>query len=394
VYGARQQLLTRILSSRYFEHAHAQSAVLRYLVERSCTSTVPPKEYEIGVNALGRPATFDPRISPIVRVLVAGVRERLAAYFHAEGRWEPCHLTIPKGGYQVVFQDAVTARVADAAAPYKYAALEQFWRPHLVSTGGNILVYTEPLFFRDDQGHYFRDPDVNDIPTAERVLGIRAPGMKFGPMRVTYGCLWTGEVHCMLSIIRMFRELGAPLEIRTPRICAWAELKQTSLVLLGNSRTNSILKSFELDSPFRLHAHTIENRKPKKGERRLYRGSRSGGPALERMTTYALVTRRPAVTSGNVVTMIAADHCRAIEGAGYYLTHEEKVHDLLERTRLRNALMPPYLQLLIRVETVDTTREIVDVDCVAHRIWRDRRCAGSQRSRAAPRRSSAEGAGR
>ena len=176
----------------------------------------------------------------------------------------------------------------------------------------------------------------------------------------------------MLSILRVFRELGAPLEIRTPRVCSWVELKQTSMILLGNSRTNSILKSLELDSPFRLLGHRIENKKPEASERRFYQGSRRGGPNLERMTTYALVTRRPGITPGSAVTIIAADHCRAIEGAGYFLTQEQKIEALHETMRLRNARMPEQFQLVVRVETIDTTREIVDVECVACRVLRSR----------------------
>jgi hypothetical protein len=371
-HGARQQLLTRILSSRYFEHAHAQSAVLRYLVERSCSTTVAPKEYEIAVNAMGRPASFDPRTSPVVRVLMAGIRERLAMYFLSEGNREPCHLAIPKGGYRVEFRDASSDRETRTTTRYEYAALEQFWQPHLAGDAGNILVYTEPVFFRDEKGHYYRDPDVNDIPAAERFVGSRSPEINLGPLRVSYGCLWTGEVHCLLSILRMFRQLGAPLEIRTARVCSWVELKQTSLILLGNSRTNSILKSLDLDSPFRLHGHCIEIKKPEGTEKRLYRTSRRGSPNLEKMTTYALVTRRPGLTPGSAATIIAADHCRAIEGAGYYLTHEEKVRVLLERMRLRNASIPEQFQLVVRVETIDTTREIVEVEYVAHRVLRSR----------------------
>jgi hypothetical protein len=371
-HGVRQQLLRRILSSRHFEHAHTQSAVLRYLVERSFTSAAAPKEYEIAVAAMGRPASFDPRASPIVRVMVAGIRERLAMYFLAEGKQEPCHLVIPKGGYGVVFQDVASARATKTAAVQKYASLEQFWRPHLSGDAGNILVYTEPLFFRDDKGHYYRDPDVNDLSTAERVLSSRSPEHGFHPTRLTYGCLWTGEVHCLLSILRTFRELGAPLEIRTPRVCSWVELKQTSLILLGNSRTNSILKSLELDSPFVLHGHRIENKRLEGAEKRRYGTNRRGSPNLERMTTYALVTRRPGLTQGSVVTTIAADHCRAIEGAGHYLTQESSVAALLERMKLRNALPPAQFQLVLRVDTVDTTREIVGVECEAHRVLRSR----------------------
>jgi hypothetical protein len=303
---------------------------------------------------------------------MAGIRERLAMYFLSEGRREPIHLTIPKGAYQVVFQDAGATRKATPATPSKRAALEEFWLPHLSSEAGNVLVYTEPLFFRDDKGHYYRAPGVNDMATAERQLSSSLPEFGVGPLRVTYGCLWTGEVQCLLSIIRMFRELGAPLEIRTPRVCSWVELKHTSLILLGNSRTNSILKSLELDFPYVLDGHRIVNRKPEGTERRLYQMSRRGGRALESMTTYALVTRRNGLIPGSVATMIAADHCRAIEGAGYYLTNNERLTALLGRVGLRNAVAPAQFQLVVRVETIDITREIVDVECVAFRVLKNR----------------------
>jgi hypothetical protein len=371
--GARRELLDRVLSSRYFQHARSRSAVLHYLVECSCRSAAPPKEYDIAVSAMQRPHSFDPTIDPVVRVTISSIRERLKMYFLSEGLREPFHLVIPKGTYRVVFLDAATNRNHGDAEPYPDRTLELLWQPHLASEARNELVYTEPLFFRDSKGHYYRDPEVNDLDTAGRFLKSRAAEVKFAPLRPSLGCLWTGEVRCMLSIMHLFQSLGAALEIRTPRTFSWQELEQASLILLGNSTTNSVLKALEGGTPFVLSSRHIELRRPGRSEKAVYRDSRFIDGNMERMTVYALVTRRPGLTPGSAVTMIAANHCRAIEGAGYFLSQAEKVRGVLETIAASGGVLPRCFQLVLRVDTIDTTREVVHSECVAYRVF-DRTC--------------------
>ena len=367
--GARRQLLERVLSSRHFQHAQTQSAVLRYLVECSYDSAAPPKEYDIAVSAMHRPHSFDSKYDPVVRVTISSIRKRLRMYFLSEGKWEPFHLAIPRGVYRVSFLDAATDRTHDDAGPYPDRSLELFWRPHLASEAGNVLVYTEPLFFRDSKGHYYRDPNVNDVHAAERFLKTRAAEVDFGPLRLSVGCLWTGEVHCMLAVLQLFQALGAALTIRTPRACSWLDLKQTSLILLGNSRTNGVLKALDGGAPFVLTPRQIELRRPGRSGKDVYRDSRFIDGNMERMTAYALVTRRPSPTPGGSVTMIEANHCRGIEGAGQFLTDEAKVGGVLETIAAQGGALPGCFQLVLRVDTIDTTREVVNSECVAWRVF-------------------------
>ena len=61
--------LEQVLASRHFLSAKTLSRLLRYLVERTLDGHAEPlKEYSLGVDVLGRPADFDPRIDSIVRV--------------------------------------------------------------------------------------------------------------------------------------------------------------------------------------------------------------------------------------------------------------------------------------------------------------------------------------
>ncbi len=368
----RQQLLSRILTSREFAHAHILKRILQYLVERSTDPNgSAPKEYEIAMQGMGRPQSFDPRTDPIVRVSVASIRDRLLAYFATEGKQELLRLGIPKGQYLAVFTLAGSA-ADSAAANVPVSPLVRFWKSYVSTQTSNVIVYTEPLFFRDDHGHYVRDWHVNDLASGPDDLRKRLPLEGFGPLHPSFHYLSTGEVHCMLSVSRMFHEMGVPVETRNCRISSWNELSNANLILLGSPRTNTFLSTLQGDEPFSITPDRIDNRAPEENEATIYEGRRYLDGKLMRMTEYALVTRRPGLSPGCAVTMIAANHGRAIEGAGHFLTLEDRVQSVIEGMGLaRSAKMPPHFQLLMRVETIDVDDEVVQVQCAAQRVLCD-----------------------
>ncbi len=339
--------------------------VLQYICEQSAAGFAP-KEYDIAVSAMGRQKSFDPRADPIVRVSVAGVRERLGAYFAGEGAAEPLRLEILKGQYRAVFSQVEQPPAAAQAS----GALGKFWRPYFTgAAAGNIIVYTDPLFFSDDHGLYIRDLQVNDLARGARPLIERAGLEGLGPLRPSYHYLSAGEVHCMLSVSRMFHERGIPLETRNSRISAWNELGHANLVLLGSPRTNTFIDTLQGEGDFLVTGDAVENRRPQPGEQAVYRAQRYMDGKLPRMTEYAVVTRRPGTTPGAAVTMIAANHGRAIEGAGRILTLENEVAALLDHMGLGDAeALPCAFQALLRVETIDCDDEVVHVEAAAHRV--------------------------
>jgi hypothetical protein len=173
----------------------------------------------------------------------------------------------------------------------------------------------------------------------------------------------------MLSISRLFHEMGVPVETRNSRISSWNEFHKANLILLGSPRTNTFLSSLQGDDPFSITADCIENRSPNPGEPEIYKGRRYRDGSLARMTEHALVTRRPGLTPGCAVTMIAANHGRAIEGAGHFLTLEDRVRSIVESLGLeRGVELPAHFQMVMRVDTIDVDDEVAQVSCVASRL--------------------------
>ena len=82
--------LDRILASAAFADAERASSFLRFVVERKLEGRAGEiKESVIAVEVLGRTPSFDSKSDPIVRVEAGRLRDRLDAYYEAEGGEDP-----------------------------------------------------------------------------------------------------------------------------------------------------------------------------------------------------------------------------------------------------------------------------------------------------------------
>ncbi|MBI4876518.1 MAG: hypothetical protein HY822_17925, partial [Acidobacteria bacterium] len=110
---AVQAALERILVSPGFADAGRLGPFLRYVVEQALAGDGSRlKETVVGVEVFQRPADYDPRIDPIVRVEARRLRSRLAEYYEGPGADDAIRIDLPKGTYAPVF----TARAAKPPA--------------------------------------------------------------------------------------------------------------------------------------------------------------------------------------------------------------------------------------------------------------------------------------
>jgi serine/threonine-protein kinase len=73
---------------------------LRYSIEKTLGGLEAElKEYTIGVEALGRAPSFDPREDNIVRVQARKLRQRLDDYYSSNGLTEKCRIVFQPGSY-------------------------------------------------------------------------------------------------------------------------------------------------------------------------------------------------------------------------------------------------------------------------------------------------------
>ena len=110
--------LGRILASPDFRASKRSRDFLRWVVEETLAGRGERiKAFTIGVEVLGRDASFDAQGDPAVRLEAGRLRRALEQYYQGAGHDDPVEIAIPKGGYQPLF-----ARRPVAAAPTPQAA--------------------------------------------------------------------------------------------------------------------------------------------------------------------------------------------------------------------------------------------------------------------------------
>lgn len=97
-----RKYLGKIIDSESFSRSDIYKRLLKYLTE-STLKGEKPKEFTVGLEVFNQKAD-DPATSN-VRVYVHKLRKKLDVYYSKEGINDQIYLTIPKGGYTLVFKD-------------------------------------------------------------------------------------------------------------------------------------------------------------------------------------------------------------------------------------------------------------------------------------------------
>src|SRR5581483_5549063 len=86
----RRAAVDRILASAAFRNTETLKRLLDYLAGRALLGQADAlKEYTIGLEAFGKPASYDPKVDSSVRVQAGKLRAKLDEYYRGEGADNP-----------------------------------------------------------------------------------------------------------------------------------------------------------------------------------------------------------------------------------------------------------------------------------------------------------------
>jgi hypothetical protein len=96
--------LEAVQTSALFQRAPNLTRILAYVCQKHFQrESASLKEYNIAVEALGRPPDFDPQADAIVRVDAHLLRKRLHLYYECEGKHHDIQIILPSGQYAPEF---------------------------------------------------------------------------------------------------------------------------------------------------------------------------------------------------------------------------------------------------------------------------------------------------
>src|SRR5437868_847852 len=112
--------LERIFQSPEFASSKRCQEFLRHVVEKTLSGHSDDlKERTIGIELLGRPASYEPSTDASVRVKAGEVRKRLHMYYSGTGAVDELRIELAAGGYVPDFIPSAGRPVEPAPPPPK-----------------------------------------------------------------------------------------------------------------------------------------------------------------------------------------------------------------------------------------------------------------------------------
>ncbi|MDX2041925.1 MAG: hypothetical protein SF097_11780 [Acidobacteriota bacterium] len=365
--------------------------LLTYLLEHSLAEHAEPlKEFTIGVEALGKPEGYDPRLDSTVRVDISKLRTKLREYYQKEGVTSPLRIEIPKGQYDLNYvrvPHLVEAPVLEPrakprrkmlwlwavgialvagllgfglarffgapkpTAPALTPELRAFWQPYLQETTPTLFVYGTPMFVRLDS-YMFRRPRLNSWEEAENDEEVKRleAELKTTEKRASYKFTGVGEAEAMFMLTRLLTDHQATIRVKRSSNLSWEDLKGRHVVLLGSQKYNPQILKLPFQPKFEADRGRVTNLHPQPGEPTEYRNlfkDQFGEP----VETYAIISVCEGLDPNTRVTILACSSNEGTGGAAEYVTRADTMKELFQQMKLDAAKpLPKAFQAVIRVK--------------------------------------------
>jgi hypothetical protein len=386
--AARAQI-DRITQSKTFEASDVHRRLLQYLSEKSIAGEADRlKEYTIGIEAFGKPESYDPKQDSIVRLQVGRLRQKLAVYYQTEGVGDPIVVNLPKGAYRLVFDAAAAdlvpavehpprhwtpvlaiglavmsawaivatvmavrshrqaAPVADAWTP----ELEALWQPFLDSSRATMVCLGTPLFVRFPNFGFFRDPKSNDWQEIEKSDRIGAARNALGKeMLPSYAFTGAGEASAAFLLGRLLATRKKEMRITRSSILSWQQIADEDVIFLGPPKFNLQLDSAALTHDITVEPGGIRNRKPAGSEPAFLEDRIQPGRTSEG-ETHALISRTAGPSGAGELLVIAGNASADTLAAAEWLTQPWRAKELAAKLRGSSGEIPRHFQAVIQVE--------------------------------------------
>lgn len=371
----RWLLVQRVASSPHLKASARLKDFLLYVADCAIRGTPEDAtEQQIGMHVFKRAAGYNSSEDSIVRTHARLLRQKLAAYFAAEGIHEEIVIEIPKGHYLPVFRARreealelqqlpeiirprtqetpqkphVTALLAAVIilgialaaalvwwswpkAAVQKSSVDVFWQAFL-SEEPPVVIFSNALFVGDSKsGLRYALPSSHDDAAASTQYVDSYTGI--------------GEVASVYDLTKLFDAHHAGFILKRSLLVTWDEAKSRNLIFIGSPAENPSLKVMPSTSDFSMMAATdfagIVNHHPKPGEPALY--SRPEHPLTK---DYAILALLPGVEQGKRMLIFSGLTTLGTQAAVEFACRPESVAELLKAGAFPPGQMRPFEAVL------------------------------------------------
>ena len=408
----KQEELDRVLASNLFARSDQLRSFLRYVCTMEMNGRAAElNEYLVGVEALGRPASYSPVDDSTVRSRAWELRQRLLKLYSEERAESSLRIDLPRGGYSprylvrdpqaatvaaislaspevipvrmpqkraktptlvVAFTSLITGMILTAAIflllPKRNRPrpldpmLRKTWGPLLSTNAEDLLVLSNGyyLLIRPE-----RPPSKSGSLTFPVPEDLYAPYREKRPleqgrkltMYPSTNAIQMGYVNGLVATTNVLQNANATFSILPERIVSLPSLRNRNVVLFGAPQDSEIIKEMMAGTAFQFgYSPTFDLVINKDGKEQYHLITHE--KAKEAYTTYGLITVMPSMgsESGQKQTVILSGITSVgAQGAAEFFSSPNHMRQALDHLGNQKKLgFPPSYQILVRCEGSNT----------------------------------------
>jgi hypothetical protein len=397
----KRGVLESVLQSRVFRRCDQLKKMLRFVCEAEFEGRgAELSEYVIGVEALGRPASYSPVEDSSVRTRAYELRNKLARYYGTEAPDAPVRIEIDRGAYMPRFvrQNRPTAPIVPnmVAQPVPSAShargwivravaivgclllvlgafallrprrapagsrsdlwtpeMETFWKPFLSADNPLMFTYSSRFFLLapplDLMVRNWRTNNMSDVDQSAPLLRFKQQmgAEQFVETRnyVDFGALY--------SVFLLMRNVGPRLRqisLKNAKDLDWTDVFSDNVIFVGGiANADARLRRLLEAADFSEDATGVTNLHPKPGEQPFYPVAHISANGANDGDKYALLSRFPGPQRGRYVMLLGSAHSELPWALAEYVTNPISMRELVQRLKLPSGDLPDAFQVLLRV---------------------------------------------
>lgn len=402
--------IEKILHSETLRTSEALRHLLSFLAEKTFAGEADGlKEYTVALEALQKPATYDPRHDSTVRLQVSRLRQKLAEYYRSEGKDDLILVDLPKGRFRLMFESVsttrpVTAAIAPevkptprtipvwlamtlwltllipiivgefAAAKFRREAVERphsttpvaaAWTPDMEAlwsafTTNNrplILGIEDPLFIQVESGSglYLRARAVdtweklNELP----VVNVLRKALNNPATQPSHYYTTVGEVNAALLVGKLFATKQQNISLVRASALSWQQLADNNILLVGKQTFfDAQLRGIPVHAKFAGVAEGVKALDPAPGDVKLFEDHFSMAPT-EEGEVYALVTRLPGPGGKGEFESFLSNRAAGYVGALQWFSEPRSARILASKLKDSKGEMFKSYQVVLKIRFKD-----------------------------------------
>ncbi len=268
-----QTQIQHILQSKAFRTSEVQRNLLSYLAEKSIAGTADNlKEYIVGLDVFGKPASYDPRQESTVRMHVGRLRQKLAEYYRTEGVDDPVVVDLPKGGFKITFEPRPVVVVPEAPPAPPVVIVQSHYRIEIALGAALLIAILCAGYFGVKLWRVERSPQSLAPGWTPELQQLWEPILT--PNRPLLICMSTpasgmtglGTANGAFLLGQFLGERKKDIQLTPTEQLSMPEIAMGNVVFLGTAAGNRQIHAVPEDRQLVLGADGIRNLNPRPGE--------------------------------------------------------------------------------------------------------------------------------